>query len=538
MFLVDVYAYQVISQLHQVTKHASNEWWMEICVLLLVRSRLSLPMSLEAFKTIIIIRFTVNTSHQPFSSHVDTFLLYLFSFLSETPIQTFFVTMEDTYDVVVLGTGIKECILSGLLSQSKLKVLNIDKNSYYGGESASLNLEDLFNKFNAGTPATTLGRPRDWNVDLCPKFLMGSGNLVKMLVQTEVTRYLDFVVVSGSFVVQDNKVHKVPVTATEALSSGLLGLFEKRRFKNFLEWVNGYEQERSETWGSAGDVRKVTAKQVLDNYSLSDSTAAFTGHAICLYNNDAYLNRPAADLVAKAKLYANSLARFGNSPFIYPKYGIGGIPEGFARLCAINGGLQMLSKSVEGFEFDSESKVCGVKVEGQVIKTKAVLADPSYLVGTPKVKLVERVARSICLLKHPVAGTNDTDSCQIIVPAQQTKRHHDIYIAVVSSAQAVCARGFHVACISTVLEGKEEKGADEELKPAFDLLGQIEKRFTWVSNRYIPTDDGSADNVFVTSSLDASSHFENETTEVLKMFPLVSGGKQVDLTQKAEVNLE
>ena len=30
--------------------------------------------------------------------------------------------MDDTYDVIVLGTGIKECILSGLLSQHKMKV--------------------------------------------------------------------------------------------------------------------------------------------------------------------------------------------------------------------------------------------------------------------------------------------------------------------------------------------------------------------------------------------------------------------------------
>ena len=29
---------------------------------------------------------------------------------------------------------------------------------------------------------------------------------------------------------------------------------------------------------------------------------------------------------------------YGKSPYIYPLYGLGGLPEGFSRLCAINGG--------------------------------------------------------------------------------------------------------------------------------------------------------------------------------------------------------
>jgi Rab GDP dissociation inhibitor len=45
--------------------------------------------------------------------------------------------------VIVLGTGLSECILSGLLSVAGKKVLHIDRNQYYGGESASLNLTQV-----------------------------------------------------------------------------------------------------------------------------------------------------------------------------------------------------------------------------------------------------------------------------------------------------------------------------------------------------------------------------------------------------------
>ncbi len=51
--------------------------------------------------------------------------------------------MEDEYDCIILGTGLKECILSGVLSVEGKKVLHMDRNNYYGGESASLNLNQV-----------------------------------------------------------------------------------------------------------------------------------------------------------------------------------------------------------------------------------------------------------------------------------------------------------------------------------------------------------------------------------------------------------
>lgn len=50
--------------------------------------------------------------------------------------------MDEEYDAIVLGTGLKECILSGMLSVSGKKVLHIDRNTYYGGDTG-----DLFGSF-------------------------------------------------------------------------------------------------------------------------------------------------------------------------------------------------------------------------------------------------------------------------------------------------------------------------------------------------------------------------------------------------------
>jgi len=163
--------------------------------------------------------------------------------------------MDETYDVIILGTGLKECILSGLLSVSGKKVLHLDRNDYYGSESASLNLKQLYKKFE-GTDEKmdekTLGQSKNYSVDLCPKFIMGCENLVKMLLHTKVTRYLEFRCVDGSFVFKEGKLYEVPMTPAAAMNSSLMGIFQKRRYHSFLQWVLDIDVKDPKTWKKSG----------------------------------------------------------------------------------------------------------------------------------------------------------------------------------------------------------------------------------------------------------------------------------------------
>lgn len=73
------------------------------------------------------------------------------------------------------------------------KVLHIDRNPFYGGEGASLNLTNLWKVFRPGkNPPNELGQNRDWNIDLIPKYIMSGGKLVKILLKTRVSRYLEW----------------------------------------------------------------------------------------------------------------------------------------------------------------------------------------------------------------------------------------------------------------------------------------------------------------------------------------------------------
>lgn len=245
-----------------------------------------------------------------------------------------------------------------------------------------------------------------------------------------------------------------------------------------------------------------TMKDVFEKFSLEAGTKDFVGHAMALYLNDNYLDTPGAapETIERIRLYGQSVARYGKSPYIYPLYGLGELPQGFARLSAIYGGTYMLNTNVDELVYEN-GKAVGIKatmtgVEPEMkfeTRAKMILGDPSYF--PDKVKVVGHVLRAICILKHPLASTNDADSCQLIIPQSQVGRKNgkfcitslitqtgslikgcsDIYIACVSSAHNVCPKGYWIAIVSTIAETSANHHL--ELAPGIERLGKIEEQF-------------------------------------------------------------
>lgn len=442
--------------------------------------------------------------------------------------------MNEDYDVIILGTGLKECILSGLLSVAKKKVLHLDRNDYYGGESASLNLKQLYKKFEGSEEKIeekTLGKSKDYSVDLCPKFLMGCGDLVKMLLHTKVTRYLEFRCLGGSFVFKDGKLYEVPVTPQAALSSSLMGMFQKRRYKNFLQFCLDVKPDDPKTWGKL-DLKKMTMKSVYEYWKCDPNTQAFTGHAIALYPNDKYLSDPnlTLDCIQRIQMYAWSLARFDKSPYIYPLWGLGGLPEGFSRLCAVHGGVYMLRREIEKINYGNDGKVTGVTVKEEGSATcKTLIGDPSYF-GADKVKKIGQAARWLCILDHPVDGTNNAHSAQIIIPTKQSGHKADIYISVMSNELKVSPKQRWIAMITSDVFSNNPK---KELAIAYKLLGKVLKDFFFTTNILEPINQNVNDNVFIPSSMDSTTHFQKATKEVMEIYKSITG-VEVDLNAKIE----
>merc|ERR1719282_150050 len=431
--------------------------------------------------------------------------------------------MDGEYDVIVLGTGLKECIISGLLSVEGKKVLHMDRNDYYGGESASLNLQQLFQKYKDGATAPdNLGSARDYNVDLIPKFIMASGELVKMLLKTDVTKYLEFKVIEGSYVYKQGKIHKVPATEKEALNSSLMGLLEKRRFKKFLEFTAAWDPKCGTNYKGV-DPNKVSMRELFKKFSLDDKTVDFTGHAIALHLNDDYLDETAGPTLEKVRLYFESLSRHLKSPYIYPLYGLGELPQAFARLSAIYGGTYMLDMPIDEIIMEG-GKASGVRSGQEVAKAPCIIGDPSYFPDL--VKKTGQVVRVICILDSPIQNLKGADSTQIIIPQKQVGRNSDIYVTMVSDSHMVVPKGKYLAIVSTTVE---TQNPEAECLPALQLLGNILERFVIVSDSFEPIGDGKDNQVFISSTFDATSHFETTCYDVSDLYRRITG-KDLDLS--------
>ena len=91
-----------------------------------------------------------------------------------------------------------------------------------------------------------------------------------------------------------------------------------------------------------------------------------------------------------------------------------------------------------------------------------------------------------------------------------SKLSSDIYIAIISSAHNVCPRGYWIAIVSTIAEGSANHHL--ELQPGFERLGKIEEKFMGGPLPiYEPLESGHNDNIFISKSYDATSHFETTT---------------------------
>ena len=94
------------------------------------------------------------------------------------------------------------------------------------------------------------------------------------------------------------------------------------------------------------------------------------------------------------------------------------------------------------------------------------------------------------------------------------------WVQRVSCSHNVAAQGKYIAFVSTTVE----TGTPEaELEAGIRLLGPILEKFVIVSDIHEPLSDGKADNTFISTGYDATSHFESTIDDVLSMYTRITG---------------
>ena len=103
-------------------------------------------------------------------------------------------------------------------------------------------------------------------------------------------------------------VSKIPSSEQEAIESPLLSVFEKRRFRNFLEFVNQFNRHDNNTFQGRNPTT-LTTNSLMNEFHQVQRTKLLTGSVFALRPDKDYLNEAFLDTVQRVHDYKDSLMK-------------------------------------------------------------------------------------------------------------------------------------------------------------------------------------------------------------------------------------
>ncbi|PAA72334.1 hypothetical protein BOX15_Mlig007424g1 [Macrostomum lignano] len=250
--------------------------------------------------------------------------------------------LPDTFDYIVWGAGLSECILSAALTRAGHSVLHLDSWQQYGGAWQSPTLRDLESQLAEVAPGARLAwaqpaeadawrsRSRYFCLDLSPRLCFCRGDTVSALLQSDVSRYLEFLPVSGLYTVDEaGCLERAPVQRGQLFRSDRFSLVEKLHCGRFAEFCVSCQPDRD--LADAGSFPELLARHGLR----SGPAQRLFALAVGMSPPDS----PAETVVAGIRRFLASCGAYGPSPLLVPKYGASEICQAFSRHAAVWGAV-------------------------------------------------------------------------------------------------------------------------------------------------------------------------------------------------------
>ena len=214
-----------------------------------------------------------------------------------------------------------------------------------------------------------------YNIDLTPQLLTSSGQMVNTLRSSGVAAYLEFKPVDAHLYMDggNEPLKRVPCSKGDIFSSKLT-LIEKRSLMRFMQTCAALAPiVEPDLPDDPNAIAAPDAPAVLEKseHILSGSFidfAAAQGLTTGLTNVALYTiihaSSPSSDcdLSARAGVciicrHIRSLGIFGSTAYLMNFYGSSELPQAFCRLCAVWGGIYMLTRSVQSIRLSGDGNV-------------------------------------------------------------------------------------------------------------------------------------------------------------------------------------
>lgn len=312
---------------------------------------------------------------------------------------------------------------------------------------------------------------RRFNIDLVSKLLYSRGLLIELLIKSNVSRYTEFKNATRILAFREGKVEQVPCSRADVFNSRQLAMVEKRMLMKFLTFCLEYEQHPDEYQ----DYKNSTFAQFLKTRKLTPSLQHFILHSIAMVSEK---DCNTLEGLQATRKFLQCLGRYGNTPFLFPLYGQGEIPQCFCRMCAVFGGIYCLRHSVQCLVVDKESGRCKAVVDhfGQRISANYFIVEDSYLSESVCENVCYRqLSRAVLITDQSVLKTDSEQQVSILMVPPVDLGQPAVCVIELCSSTMTCMKDtylVHLTCPST-------KTAREDLEPVvqklFSLNAETEK---------------------------------------------------------------
>lgn len=229
-----------------------------------------------------------------------------------------------------------------------------------------------------------------------------NGKLVDLLISSNICRYTEFRAVDKVLTVLNGSLDIVPGSRADIFTKKM-SIVEKRLIMKFMTQCVEYDKEES---GEMNDFKEFPEEgkfiNLMKQQRLTDNLIHYILHSMCMGNETTTFKEG----IERIRTYLTSIGRYGNTPFLFPMYGCGEIPQCFCRLSAVFGGIYCLGQEVRDVKVvgaEEEQVVSLIFDDKSITAKKLVHGLDSNVLETPI--LHEFMSRGILITTSPIGGS-------------------------------------------------------------------------------------------------------------------------------------
>ncbi|XP_056664951.1 rab proteins geranylgeranyltransferase component A 1 isoform X2 [Monodelphis domestica] len=284
-------------------------------------------------------------------------------------------------------------------------------------------------KKNRITYSQIVKEGRRFNIDLTSKLLYSRGLLIDLLIKSNVSRYAEFKSVTRILGYQEGNVLQVPCSRADVFNSKKLSMVEKRMLMKFLTFCLDYEQHHDDYKA----YEDCTFSEYLKTQRLTPNLQHFVLHSIAMVSET---STSTLDGLRETRNFLQCLGRYGNTPFLFPLYGQGEMPQCFCRCKAI------------------------IDQCGQRISAKHFIVEDSCLSEQTCSNVTYRqISRAVLITDRSVLKADSDQQISVLTVPPQEPGSAAIQVIELCSSTMTCMKGtylIHLTCPSSKKTARED----------------------------------------------------------------------------------